>query len=123
MNNTYSLKKVLVWGFILWLIGYILGIILFPFVPNPFIGWFIMPIGILTTLWVLLKKIKGNSLKDYIKISAMWTGIAILFDYFFLVKVFDPVDGYYKFDVYLYYVITFIIPLFVGLNREYKFFR
>lgn len=41
------------WGFVLWLIGYGLGIILFAFVSPDLIGWIIMPIGIIITLWVL----------------------------------------------------------------------
>jgi hypothetical protein len=41
-----------------------------------------------------------------------------VFDYFLLVKVFKPVDGYYKLDVYLYYVLTFILPLIVGWRKS-----
>ena len=39
------MKDALGWGFVLWLIGYALGVILFAFVPVNFIGWMIMPIG------------------------------------------------------------------------------
>lgn len=119
MNNTYKqfLKDCLGWGFILWLIGYVLGIILFPFVPNSLIGWIIMPVGILITLWVLLKKIKQDSIKDYFLIAVFWTIIAVIFDYFFLVKLFKPEDGYYKPDVYLYYLLTFVLPLLAGWRK------
>ncbi|MCX6718252.1 MAG: hypothetical protein NTY81_01450 [Candidatus Staskawiczbacteria bacterium] len=44
------------WGVGLWLIGYVLGIILFMLVPANLIGWVISPVGILITLWVLIKK-------------------------------------------------------------------
>ncbi len=44
----------------------------------------------------------------------------IIFDYFFLVKMFKPADGYYKLDVYLYYVLTFILPLVVGWGKKDK---
>ena len=48
-------KDALGWGFVLWLIGYVLGILFFAFVPSNLIGWVIMPIGIAVTLWILLK--------------------------------------------------------------------
>ena len=116
--NKQLLKDAIVWGFVLWLIGYILGIVLFAFVPQNLIGWFITPIGIIITLWVLFKKIKNNSFKYYIKLGLVWTVIAIVFDYFFIVKMLNPADGYYKIDVYLYYILTFILPLFVGWKKK-----
>lgn len=106
-----------IWGFILWLIGYVLGVILFPLVPNAYLGWIIMPIGILTTLWVLANKIKAHSFQEYLGIASVWVLIAILFDYFFLVKLFKPTDGYYKLDVYIYYTLTLALPLLVGWRR------
>ena len=106
------------WGFILWLIGYALGIILFSIVPPSMIGWIIMPIGTALTLWVLFKKVKSKLFKDYLILAIVWTLIAVAFDYFFLVKTFNPADGYYKPDVYLYYALTFILPLIVGWRKK-----
>ena len=54
--NKQLLKDGLGWGFLLWLIGYILGIVFFMFVPPTMIGFVVMPIGIVITLWVLFKK-------------------------------------------------------------------
>lgn len=102
------------WGFLLWLIGYALGIILFTLVPPSAIGWIITPFGIAITLWVLFKKIKSESIRYYVLLAAAWTVIAVVCDYFFLVKAFNPADGYYKFDVYVYYALTFFLPLCVG---------
>ena len=107
-------------GFFLWFIGYVLGIIFFLIAPSKMIGWFITPIGILITLWVLVKKIHGDTFGYYILIAIVWTLLAIVFDYLFLVKVFKPADGYYKIDVYLYYVITFVLPLIVGWRKRNK---
>jgi hypothetical protein len=117
-----SMKKQIVkdafgWGFLLWFIGYALGIILFSFVPTAFMGWVIMPIGIAITLWVLIKKIKVNSFRYYLKLGVIWTLMAILLDYFLLVKLFKPAGGYYKGDVYLYYVLTFLLPVAVGWRK------
>jgi len=102
------------WGFILWLIGYVLGMVFFPLVPLWAIGWVIMPIGTIITLWVLFKRIKPTSLSYYLMLAVVWTACAVVFDYFFLVKALKPADGYYKLDVYLYYTLTFALPLIAG---------
>ncbi len=108
------LKDSLGWGFILWLIGYALGVILFFVLPTSLIGWVILPIGLTITFLVLLKKVKGGTLAFYFLLAIIWTMIAIFFDYLFIVKALKPEDGYYKLDVYLYYIFTFISPLIVG---------
>lgn len=77
-----------------------------------------MPIGILLTLLVLFKKIKLTSLKNYLFLAIGWTLIAIICDYLFLVKVFNPADGYYKLDVYLYYFLTFLLPILAGWKKQ-----
>jgi len=118
--NRQLLKDTLGWGFLLWFIGYALGILLFSIVPPTMIGWIIMPIGTIITLWVLLKKIKGTAFQYYLTLGVAWTLIAIIFDYFFLVKVFKPADGYYKLDVYLYYGLTFILPLIIGWRKKHN---
>jgi len=98
------------WGFVLWLIGYLLGMILFFVVPVDMIGWVILPIGIIITLWILFKKITEDSFNYYLYLAIAWTLIAIVFDYLFIIKALNA-DGYYKLDVYLYYALTFILPL------------
>lgn len=117
-GNDFMTKQLYIdafgWGFILWLIGYVLGIMLFPFVPLSIVGWIIMPIGTIITIWLLVKKVKADSFQYYALLAVIWTLIAIIFDYFFLVKLFKPVDGYYKLDVYLYYTLTFVLPVIVG---------
>ena len=116
MNKQFY-KDAFVWGVALWLIGYILGILLFLIVPANILGWMIMPIGMAITIWVLLKKIKKESFSNYILLAIVWTLIAIIFDYIFLVKVFKPI-GYYKFDVYLYYFLTFALPIIIGFRKK-----
>ena len=116
--NRKLLSDTLGWGFILWLVGYILGIILFMMMPSSLLGWAIMPIGIVITLLVLFKKIKSELFPYYLLLSFVWTITAVVCDYFFLVKMFKPIDGYYKLDVYIYYVLTFILPLIVGWYKS-----
>jgi hypothetical protein len=109
--NKQLLKDSLGWGLALWIIGYVLGIVLFLLLPARLIGWAIMPIGLLITFWVLLKKVEDDSLQYYLILAIVWTAIAVVFDYLFIVETFKPADGYYKLDVYLYYAITFVSPL------------
>lgn len=108
-----SLKDSLVWGLVLWLIGYVLSFILFFTVSPSAIGWVIAPVGTAITLWVLLKKIKGEGFKYYLILGIAWTMMAVILDYFFIVKLLNPV-GYYKPSVYFYYALTFILPSVVG---------
>lgn len=112
------LKDALGWGFILWLIGYALGMILFSVMPVYMIGWIIMPIGTALTLGVLFKKVRGDSFRYYALMALVWVLIAIVLDYFLLVKAFNPPDGYYKPDVYVYYALTFVLPLIVGWRKR-----
>ena len=64
------------WGLILWLIGYVFGIVLFVLVPISVLGWIIMPIGIGITIWVLLKEVEGDSMGYYISLAVIWAAIA-----------------------------------------------
>ena len=83
-----------------------------------FLCWIITPIGITLIVWILLKKVPSRSFPYYLKIAIIWTIMAVIFDYFFLVKLFKPEDGYYKLDVYLYYLLTFTLPLLVGWYKS-----
>jgi len=105
------------WGLILWLFGYILGFVFFALAPKDIIGWFIMPFGIIATLWVLLKKIEREEFICYIGLGIIWTVMAIALDYLFIVKLLAATN-YYKLDVYLYYTFTLLLPIVVGW---YKF--
>jgi hypothetical protein len=115
--NKQLIKDSLVWGFVLWLIGYILSFILFFIVSPMMIGWIIAPIGTAITLFVLFRKIKGNNFKYYLYLAIIWTLMAVVLDYLFIVKLMNPV-GYYKPAVYLYYGLTFVLPLFVSIKRK-----
>lgn len=105
------------YGFLLWLFGYILGFVFYAFVPANLLGWAIMPFGILVTLWVLFKKIHAKTFEYYLSIAIVWMVIAVVFDYFLLVQVLKPADGYYKQDVYIYYFLTLVMPLVVGYKK------
>lgn len=116
--ETKNLKQIILWGIGLWFFGYVLGILFFAFVPNHILGWVIMPFGLVVTLLVLFKKFRTETIAEYVKIGIVWTLIAIIFDYLFLVLVFKPIDGYYKLDVYIYYLVTLVLPIIFGLARN-----
>lgn len=118
--NKQLLKDTLCWGIGLWLIGYILGFVFFFFLPPSVMGWVIMLIGIIITLWLLFKRIKSQDFKYYLILAIVWTVIAVVFDYLFLVKLLKPADGYYKLDVYLYYILTFILPIIAFWLKKLK---
>ena len=107
----------LFWGFLLWLFGYILGFIFFAFVPKDSIGFFVMPFGIAATLLVLFKVIERKKFQCYVTLGIFWAIIAVFMDYTFIVKLLNSA-AYYKPDVYIYYLLTFSLPVLVGL---YKF--
>lgn len=113
------LKDFLGWGALLWLIGYILGFVFYALVPANLIGWCIMPIGTAITLLVAFKFIRGKTYEYYLKVALVWTILAIVLDYLFIVKMLSSAD-YYKLDVYLYYGLTFAIPFLVGWYKLAK---
>jgi hypothetical protein len=113
------LKDSLIWGVVLWFIGYVLGFVFYAFVPANIIGWYIMPFGIIITLFVALKFINSKSLVYYLRVGVVWTILAMILDYIFIVKLLNSAS-YYKLDVYVYYGLTLVLPLLVGLYKGRK---
>ena len=107
------------WGFVLWFFGYVLGFVFFALVSKEILGWYIMPFGIAFTLWVLFKKIKREEFGCYVGLGIIWTILAVVLDYVFLFKMLQAND-YYKLDVYIYYVLTFALPIAVGWHKLNK---
>jgi hypothetical protein len=114
MKTSEKIKNMLFWGFILWLVGYIAGIVIFFIVPEQYIGWIITPLATLFTIWVLIHKVKRPELQCYFGTGLVWTAMAIILDYFFNVVLFKIGNSYYKPDVILYYFLTFTLPIAVG---------
>jgi hypothetical protein len=114
------LKDSLGWGFILWFIGYVLSIVLFMVAPAYLIGYILTPVGAALSLLVLWKKIKGQNLIYFFYVGLVWLGLAVILDYFLIVKLFNPADGYYKWDIYVYYSLTILLPLIVGWWKTKK---
>ena len=69
MMSKQFLKDSFGWGLMLWFIGYIMGIVFFFVFPPALIGWVILPVGFIITLWVVLKKVKGDTLQYYVALA------------------------------------------------------
>lgn len=99
------------WGFVLWFMGYILGFVFYFAVPKSLIGWCIMPIGIVLTWWILLKRISEKHIYYYAWLGLCWSLMAIVLDYLGIVTLLKTGLSYYVFDVLLYYFLTATMPL------------
>lgn len=108
------LREGVLWGVLLWLFGYLLGFALYAVVPMHLLGWVVMPFALALTIWVALQRVHGATLGHYLAVGAIWAVIAIVLDYFLLVQLLHPADGYYMLDVYLYYALCFLVPAVAG---------
>jgi hypothetical protein len=119
MNLKFLIRDVLGWGLLLWLVGYLLGFLFFAFVPVALIGWCVMPFGIALTCLVLWRSVRVRDWPAALLLGIGWSAIAVVCDHVFIVKLLAPPDGYYKFDVYLYYLLMLVLPLgAAGLRRR-----
>ncbi len=73
---TFALRDIIGWGFGLWLIGYLLGFVFYGLVPAAIIGWYVMPIGIAVTCFVLWKWVHPGSVRDGVLLGIGWSVIA-----------------------------------------------
>ena len=127
MDKTFVKSRMIdifVFGVLFWLMGFIASIILFPFVPKNILGWILCIVFTPITIIITYFRFKKRDLKlfCYFMTGVFWAIIAIILDYIFLYRLFNIVD-YYKVDVLIYYLITFLIPLTLGIinnNRKKK---
>ncbi len=99
----------------LWLLGYLVSLALF-FTPFAAImGWVITavftPVTIAITWWWF--RARDLPLGYYAGVGAAWTVIAVVLDHLLIVRLFNA--DYYAPDVAVYYVLTFLIPVGIGL--------
>jgi hypothetical protein len=108
-------------GTFFWLVGYLAGIVLF-FTPlKESMGWVMLaaftPFTIAVTWWWF--RGRGLPLPYFPGVGVAWTVIAVVLDFLFIVQLFGN-PQYYAPDVLIYYALTFLIPVGVGLclNRQ-----
>jgi len=102
-------------GAVLWLAGYLVSLALF-FTPFANVmGWIISAVFTPITIAVAWWRFRGrdHSHRYFAGVGAAWAAIAIVLDYLFIVRLFRA--SYYAPDVFLYYLLTFLIPIGVGL--------
>ncbi len=112
-----KLIDTLLLGFVIWLIGYIASIILYFFVPKEILGWVLFIIFTPLMLYMPYKRFRNReeTAVYYFLVALVWLLIAVVFDYVFIVKLFNSQD-YYKLDVFVYYAVTFLAPFLIGLK-------
>jgi hypothetical protein len=113
--TTFIVRDVIGWGVGLWLFGYILGFVFYGLLPPALIGWYVMPLGIAATVLALWRWVTPTSWPEAAMLGLGWCVIAIVLDYLGIVTLLNPPDGYYKLDVYVYYLITLLLPLLACL--------
>ena len=107
--------KDMIWlGTGLWLLGYLVSMVLFFSPYASIMGWIITavftPVTIIITWWWF--KDRNLPLMYFMKVGLAWTVIAIVLDYLFIVLLLQAT--YYGPDVFVYYTLTFLIPVGVG---------
>ena len=48
-------------------------------------------------------------------VALVWVVLAMILDYLFIVMAFNN-QSYYKADVFVYYLVTFLVPFVVGFR-------
>ncbi|TAJ44166.1 hypothetical protein [Methanofollis fontis] len=109
-------KDALCLGTFLWLIGYLASLVLF-FTPfAEMMGWVLTavftPVTIAITWWWFRQR--HLPLIYFVKVGIVWVVIAVVLDYLFIVLLFQT--AYYSTHVFLYYALTFLIPVGIGLS-------
>jgi hypothetical protein len=99
-----------------WLIGYLASLVLF---FSPFagiMGWILLAIFTPVTVaiaWWWFRQRECLPVQYYAGVGVAWVLIAVVLDYLFIVLLFQAT--YYGPDVFVYYAVTFLIPVGVGL--------
>lgn len=104
-------------GFGLWLLGFALGMMLFPFVAVAVMGRYIIAIMLPVTLYVAYVRLAAlrETIAYYLTVGISWLLIAVVMDYAFLVKAFS-VQNFYDTDILMSYALSFLVPVAIGLR-------
>jgi hypothetical protein len=99
----------------LWLFGYLASLLLFFSQFADIMGWIITVVFTPVTIAIAWWWFKGRRLHltYYMLVGLVWTAIAVVLDYLFIVRLFHT--PYYGPDIFVYYALTFLIPVGVGM--------
>lgn len=113
-----KLVDTLAGGFGLWILGFALGMMLFPFVPVARLGWFIVPVMAIVTVYVAYQRLRHSdeTIGYFVLVGITWLAIAVVLDYLLIVKAFAA-ENYYDADIFIYYALSLLIPIVVGVRH------
>ena len=77
-------------GLALWLAGYLSSLLLFILIPKDLLGWILFVVFAPITVYVAYWRFHRRNLQFnyYLGVAVVWTLIAVIFDYLFIVKLF-----------------------------------
>ncbi len=120
-----SIKNALIYGFLLWIIPFIISIAIFPFkTSEPFLFHSLMTVISVATVVILsvlyFKKTEGN-LKEGIFLGVLFLAISLSFDYFMFIwgPIKMSVPAYIK-EIGITYLIYPIITIGYGYLLGHK---
>lgn len=84
--------------------------------PSDIPGWILFVLFTPLLIAITLARFRKRSLllRYYVIIAVIWTGIAIVSDFLFIVLLFKP-ENYYHASVFVYYLETFLVPFITGI--------
>ena len=105
-------------GILLWLLGYLASLLLFVSPLSGVMGWILIAVFTPVSILIVWRWFAGRDLPlaYYAGAGVVWTAIAVVFDYLFIVLLFSAT--YYGPDVFVYYAITFLVPVGIGLWKR-----
>lgn len=113
----YALVDTLIYGLVIWLVGFVLGMVLFPFVEISVMGWILMPVTLIVALLLSLRirrKRSAGAVSYFIGVGLSWVALSLILDYAILVKGYDA-ENFYDVDIIIYYVGVLLIPILASL--------
>lgn len=120
-SSKSGLSDALGMGSLLWLMGYVLSLVLFAIIPEKLMAQIIL--AIMTPVFFIIAfyklRFKSEHISYYVLIGIVWLSVAVVLDYLFIIRLFN-VKNYYDIEVIVYYLITVIIPILIGIRYRQK---
>lgn len=125
-----SIKKIVVFGFLVWLVPFLISFLVFPFRENYrafFESVMALVLAVVAVIFSVLyfKKAENNYFSDGVKIGISWYLISLFID----LSLFLPpsqmqmsLSEYFQ-DIGLTYLIIPVITIGMGYLMEFKFFN
>lgn len=122
-----SLKLAIIYGFLVWLVPFIVSVVIFPSIHESNRPLFesIMPVaGTIAALFFLIlyfKKLSGNYLQEGIRLGILWLAISVVVDLFMFLPSNSPMNmslAEYTSDIGVTYLTIPVITFGFGYMLE-----